>query len=122
LGLLSTPFAWIGVMKTAEDTTLQMVRGTGGRRGGFGGAPTTPTPIIPPVVGLTNPPAHVWLRVHCNFDTDEAIFSYSTDGKQFMPLGSPFTPTFQLTTFQGVRPALFHFNTSGQPHPRQPKL
>ena len=23
--------------------------------------------------------------------------------------------TFQLTTFQGVRPALFNFNTSGQP-------
>ncbi len=23
--------------------------------------------------------------------------------------------TFQLTTFQGVRPALFHYNTSGQP-------
>src|SRR5437868_8043176 len=23
--------------------------------------------------------------------------------------------TFQLTTFQGVRPALFHYNTSGEP-------
>jgi hypothetical protein len=30
-------------------------------------------------------------------------------------LGKPFTTTFQLTTFQGVRPALFNFNTSGQP-------
>lgn len=116
LGLLSAPFAWIGVVKTTEDITLQMVRGTSGsRRGGIGGGPATPPPIIPPVVGLTNPPAHLWLRVHCNFDTDEAIFSYSTDGKQFTPLGSPFTPTFQLTTFQGVRPALFNFNTTGQP-------
>ena len=60
-------------------------------------------------------PAHLWLRVHCNFDTDEAIFSWSADGKQFTPLGDPFTMTFQLTTFQGVRPALFNFNTSGQP-------
>ena len=55
------------------------------------------------------------MRVHCNFDTDQAIFSWSADGKEFTPLGNPFTTTFQLTTFQGVRPALFNFNTSGQP-------
>jgi hypothetical protein len=55
------------------------------------------------------------LRVHCNFDTDEAIFSWSADGRQFTPLGNPFTTIFQLTTFQGIRPALFNFNTSGQP-------
>ena len=60
-------------------------------------------------------PTHLWLRVHCNFDTDEAIFSWSADGKEFTPLGKPFTMTFQLTTFQGVRPALFNYNTSGQP-------
>jgi hypothetical protein len=56
----------------------------------------------------------LWLRVHCNFDTDEAIFSLSADGKQFTPLGKTFTMTFQLATFQGVRPALFNFNTAGQ--------
>jgi DNA-binding transcriptional MocR family regulator len=38
-------------------------------------------------------PSHLWLRVHCNFDTDEAIFSWSADGKQFTPLGNPFTMT-----------------------------
>jgi hypothetical protein len=53
--------------------------------------------------------------VACNFDTDEAIFSWSADGRQFTPLGNPFTMTFQLQTFQGVRPSLFNFNTSGQP-------
>ena len=53
--------------------------------------------------------------MHCNFDTDQAVFSWSADGKQFTPLGNPFTMTFQLTTFQGVRPALFNYNTSGQP-------
>ena len=113
LALLSTPYAWIGVVKAAEGTTLQMVQGTGGRRRGPGGgaAPTNNAPVI----GTTNPPSHLWLRVHCNFDRDEAIFSWSADGKQFTPLGKPFTMTFQLTTFQGVRPALFNFNTSGQP-------
>jgi hypothetical protein len=55
------------------------------------------------------------LRVACNFDTDEAIFNWSADSREFTPLGKPFTMRFQLTTFQGVRPALFNYNTSGQP-------
>ncbi|HXR08662.1 MAG TPA: glycoside hydrolase 43 family protein, partial [Candidatus Acidoferrum sp.] len=111
LALLSTPYAWIGVVKTAEDTTLQMFQGSGGggRRGGAAASSSTPA------LGPTNPPSHLWLRVACDFDTDVAIFSWSADGKQFTPLGKPFTTTFQLTTFQGVRPALFNYNTSGQP-------
>ncbi|MHB1034334.1 MAG: beta-xylosidase family glycoside hydrolase [Pirellulales bacterium] len=112
LALLSSPYAWIGVVKTAEGTTLAMLDNTtsgGGRRG----APTAPPK--PPTMGPANPSSHLWLRVACNFDTDEAVFSWSVDGKQFTPLGKPFTMTFQLRTFQGVRPALFNFNTSGQP-------
>ncbi len=129
LGLLSTPYAWIGVAKTADGTSLQMFQGAngGGRgaggRGGRGGAGAPPAsapataasaPAIP-AGSVMNPPVHLWLRVHCNFDTDQAIFSYSSDGKQFTDLGTPFTTTFQLTTFQGVRPGLFNYNTSGQP-------
>jgi xylan 1,4-beta-xylosidase len=110
LALLSTPYAGISVVKNAENTTLQMFQGRGGGR--RGGAPVDPPA---PALGLTNPPSHLWLRVHCNFDNDQAIFSWSADGKAFTPLGDPFTMTFQLTTFQGVRPALFNFNTSGQP-------
>ena len=113
LALLSSPYAGIQVVKTAEGTTLQMFQGTGGgRRGGSGGAAAQ---ARAPIIGSTNPPSHLWLRVHCNFDADEAIFSWSADGKEFTPLGDPFKTTFQLTTFQGVRPALFNFNTSGQP-------
>lgn len=112
LGLLSSPYAWIGVARTAEGTALQMLTGGGGRRRGPGSAASSPTnaPTISPV----SPPQHLWLRVHCNFDSDEAVFSWSADGRQFTPLGKPFTMTFQLTTFQGVRPALFHFNAAGQ--------
>ena len=110
LGLLSTPYAWIGVVKTADGTMLQKFVGIGaGRRGG------PPAAATPPVVGATNPPAHLWLRVACNFDTDEARFSWSADGREFSVLGTPFRTTFQLTTFQGVRAALFHYNTSGEP-------
>lgn len=112
LGLLSTPYAWIGVVKSINGTTLQMVQGTtgGGRRGG----PPAP-PTVTATDGPSNPPKHLWLRAECNFDTDQTVFSWSADGREFAKLGAPFTTTFQLTTFQGVRPALFHFNTTGQP-------
>jgi len=65
---------------------------------------------------MTNPPSHLWLQVHCNFDTDRAVFNWSADGKQFTQLGNTWSiPGFQLQTFQGVRPSLFNFNTTGQP-------
>jgi hypothetical protein len=113
LGLLSSPYAWIGVVKSAEGTQLQMFTGTGGGRGRQGGAASSQTNS--PTISPTTPPQRLWLRVHCNFDTDDAMFSWSADGKWFTPLGDPFRMSFQLTTFQGVRPALFNYNTSDQP-------
>jgi beta-xylosidase len=112
LALLSAPYAWIGVAKTVEGTTLQMVQGiSGGRRHGETIAPTNTF-----VISMTNPPSRLWLRVHCNFDNDQAIFTWSADGNQFAALGNPWPiPGFQLQTFQGVRPALFNYNISGQP-------
>ena len=109
LALLTTPYAGLSVVKTAEGTVLQYFRGSGGGR--RGGAP----PPSEPTIGSTNPPSHLWLRVHCNFDTDQCVFSWSADGKNFTTLGEPLKTAFQLTTFQGVRPALFNFNTAGQP-------
>ena len=111
LALLSNPSAWIGLVKSTNGTALQMVQGAsgGGRRG------SAAAPVSTPAIGSTNPPNHLWLRIHCNFDTDQAIFSWSADGKEFTPLGNPYTMRFQLQTFQGVRPSLFNFNMSGQP-------
>ncbi len=57
--------------------------------------------------------ARIWLRVHCDFDAEIARFSYSVDGKIFVPLGEQFIMAFQLKTFQGVRFALFHYNAKG---------
>jgi hypothetical protein len=57
--------------------------------------------------------AHLWLRAHCDFDTEKATFSFSTNGTGFQPLGAEFTMVFQLKTFQGVRYSLFHYNTDG---------
>jgi xylan 1,4-beta-xylosidase len=98
LALLNAPYAWIGVAKSAEGVTVQMFDQTNGK--------------------LTNGPsgaARVWLRVACNFDTEEAVFSWSADGKRYSPLGEAFIMAFQLITFQGVRPALFNYNVSGNP-------
>ena len=110
LALLNTPYVGLEVVKTAEGTTLQYFRGAagGGRRNAAAPANNEP------VVASKNPPAHLWLRVHCNFDLDQSVFSWSADGKQFTEVGEPFSSTFQLTTFQGVRPSLFNFNTSGE--------
>ncbi|MHB8861153.1 MAG: family 43 glycosylhydrolase [Pirellulaceae bacterium] len=114
LAILSSPYAWIGVVKSAEGGKLQMYSSP--RRGRRferqdPDAALSNQPVVDPIA----PPDHLWLRVHCNFDNDQAIFSWSADGKEFTPLGSPFRMTFQLTTFQGVRPSLFHYNTSGHP-------
>ncbi len=46
LALLSSPYAWIGVAKTADGTTLQMLDATGtggGRRGAPAAPPNPPT-------------------------------------------------------------------------------
>lgn len=116
LALLSSPYAWIGVVKSADEMTMQRYNSPN-RGGGFGfrRPDTAPAPENPPIISPTSPPMRIWLRAACNFDNDEAIFSWSADGEKFTPLGDPFTMTFQLRTFQGVRPSLFHYNTSGQP-------
>jgi beta-xylosidase len=114
LALLSSPCAWIGVVKSAEGVTLQQYSSPRRARR-FDRRAASPTPTAEPVISPTTPPEHLWLRVHCNFDNDQAIFSWSSDGEQFTSLGELFRMEFQLTTFQGVRPSLFHYNTSDQP-------
>ena len=101
------PFAFpIGFVKTAEGAIAAMSGsvpvGGGGRRGGAGGGGPTV------VKGPDNPPNHLWLRLHCNFDTNQCQYSYSIDGKQFINLGAVFAPSFSTnTTFQGCRPGLY---------------
>ncbi|MBN1818875.1 MAG: endo-1,4-beta-xylanase, partial [Sedimentisphaerales bacterium] len=116
LALLSSPYAWIGVVKSADGMTVQRYSSPN-RGGGFGNRrrEAAAAQENPPVISPTRPPHHIWLRVACNFDTDEAVFSWSADGKEFTTLGDAFTMIFQLRTFQGVRPSLFHYNASGQP-------
>lgn len=98
LALLNRPFAWIGVRRTAAGLALRQYDQTDDSASAASLHTT-----------------RVWLRVDCDFLTEQARFHYSTDGARWSPLGRPFTMAFQLRTFQGVRFALFHHNTAGAP-------
>ncbi len=96
LALLNLPYAWIGVNKIGNSTEVRQFDQQTGK--------------VNSKQLNTN---RIWLRVHCNFDTEKALFSYSTDGTTFQPMGDTTIMVFQLRTFQGVRFSLFNFNTSG---------
>ncbi|MGH7615594.1 MAG: family 43 glycosylhydrolase [Gemmatimonadaceae bacterium] len=102
LALLDRPYAWIGVRRTANGLLLEQDDQTDDS--------TSAAPLAAPLAAT-----RVWLRADCDFLTEQARFSYSTDGATWIPFGPPFTMVFQLKTFQGVRFALFHYNTGGAP-------
>jgi xylan 1,4-beta-xylosidase len=115
LALFNRPYAWIGVEKRAAKLSIVQFDEQIGQQ------------VRKPLNAT-----RVWLRADCDFLTELATFSYSTDGQKFEPIGAPFRMVFQLTTFQGVRYALFSYNQAGtkggtasfdsfdvlQPHPR----
>ncbi|HEX5154177.1 MAG TPA: glycoside hydrolase 43 family protein [Parafilimonas sp.] len=96
LALLNLPYAWISVSKKANAVELKQF-----------------DQQVNNIMTALLATAHVWLRVHCNFDVNKALFSYSTDGVNFNTIGDSVIIPFQLRTFQGVRFTLFNFNTSG---------
>ncbi|WP_129648099.1 family 43 glycosylhydrolase [Peristeroidobacter agariperforans] len=97
LALFNRPYAWLGVQRTGEKRQLIQFDEQTGRK-----------------AILDLPSQRVWLRAECDFLTEQARFSYSLDGERFVTFGEPFTMVFQLTTFQGVRYALFNYNTRGE--------
>jgi Beta-xylosidase len=99
LALLNHPYAWIGVMRTDTGTVLAQFDERSGETA------TAPLPADA---------TRVWLRAACDFLSEEATFSFSTDGETFSPFGRPFTMVFQLKTFQGVRYSLFAYNREGR--------
>lgn len=99
LALLNQPHAWVGVRR-GPDGAMAVEQFD---------QKTAATARVP----LAN--GRVWLRAECDFRTEKAHFSYSTDGKSFAPLGVEFPMVYQLKTFQGVRFALFHYSTGDAP-------
>lgn len=98
LALLNLPYAWLGVRREVGDLVLEQFDQFSGK-----------SERVP----LTGP--RIWLRADCDFLTELATFSYSTDGATYRPIGGIFTMVFQLKTFQGVRYSLFAFNAAGTP-------
>ena len=98
LALLNRPYAWVGVRRSASGLSLEQYDQTDDS-----------------TVAIPLRTSRVWLRVGADFLTENARFSYSTDGTKWTPFGRPFTMAFQLKTFQGVRFSLFHYNTGGMP-------
>jgi xylan 1,4-beta-xylosidase len=97
LGLLSRPFATIGVERTQSGLELvQFDEQTGASRR---------------AAASSN---QLWLQADADFLAETARLSYSFDGREFVPLGEPFTMVFQLKTFQGVRYALYAYNREGR--------
>jgi hypothetical protein len=97
LGLLNLPYAWIGVARKNEGFELRQFDQQSGK---------TATALLNGT--------HIWLRAACNFETEKAVFSYSTDGTNYTRFGDEYTMVFQLRTFQGIRYSLFNYNTLGK--------
>ncbi|MBP5628997.1 MAG: glycoside hydrolase 43 family protein [Bacteroidaceae bacterium] len=56
----------------------------------------------------------VYLRATIDYRTSKTQFYYSTDGKQYKPLGGQTTLGFNLTMFSGARFGLFCYSSSQQ--------
>lgn len=98
--LLTRPYGWIGVAHHPEGLFVSRFDEQRGKQ-------------LNVSLGIPVNASRVWLRADCDFLTEQHRFAYSTDGRTFHPLGDDFITAFQLKTFQGVRYALFAFNTAG---------
>lgn len=92
LAVFLRPYAWLGVQK--DDTGSFIVQRDD----------QTGTSAQIPLSTRT-----VWLRAECDFMSEIATFSYSTDGKNFEQIGGSFTMVYSGLTFQGVRYSLFNY-------------
>ena len=96
LALLNIPFATLGVVRGESSLVLRWYN------------QFTDETIERPLAGQ-----RVHLRASGDFDADVASLSFSVDGRTFEPVGGEVRLPYQLKTFQGVRYALFSYNTSG---------
>lgn len=115
LALLGMPWRWVGLARTASGYEIRAFDYQTGR-----------------TVAVPTNSSSVSLRAECDFLTEVARLSFSTDGESFTPIGEPVIMVFQLKTFQGIRYALFAYNEAGregghadfdrvtidEPHPR----
>lgn len=99
LGNITIPCSWIGVVKDNRQLTLRCFEQL-----------NNDTVDVP----VTLPKQKIWLRSYGDYDHDRAQYAYSLDGQNFQTLGRMMPLSYQLTTFQGCRHALFAFNKNGR--------
>lgn len=104
LCLMEQYFGYIAVYKDASSESIVRVIN---RNGNLKLPSEDITDTIPGVDSKD-----LWFRVHCDFMTSKAQFSYSTDGIDFRQLGSDFPMHFTLATFQGERFGIFSYSPS----------
>lgn len=97
LAILNVPYYWIGVMRTDKGLVLRCYDFVKNQS-----------------IDESLSAEKVYLRADGNFEEDLAKLSYSIDGVQFKELGVNLRLGYQMKTFQGVRFALFAYNTEGK--------
>jgi hypothetical protein len=97
LALLNVPYEWIGISNTNDTIEVKHLDQQTNK-------------LSSNIVNSSR----VWLRVNCDFFTEKAWFSYSTDGSAFHSIGDTSIMPYSLRTFQGVRYCLFNFNTEAR--------
>ena len=99
LGNINIPCSWVGIVKAGNGLSLRCFE-------------QLTNDTIALSVGLSD--GKIWLRSIGDYDDNQAQYAYSTDGKVFHTIGRMMPLSYQLTTFQGSRHALFAFNVKGK--------
>ena len=99
LGNINIPCSWVGIVKAGSGLSLRCFE-------------QLTNDTIALSVGLSD--GKIWLRSIGDYDNNQAQYAYSTDGKVFHTIGRMMPLSYQLTTFQGSRHALFAFNVKGK--------
>ena len=99
LGNINIPCSWVGIVKAGNGLSLRCFE-------------QLTNDTIALSVGLSD--GIIWLRSIGDYDNNQAQYAYSTDGKVFHTIGRMMPLSYQLTTFQGSRHALFAFNVKGK--------
>ena len=92
-GIFQSPYAFIGVKKDGPDQSLVMVNN--GK-------------VIDSIAGFA--PKKLWIRAEATHEKFIAKFSYSMDGKNFIPFGNELNMGLGYT-WTANRFALFHYST-----------
>jgi xylan 1,4-beta-xylosidase len=97
LGVINIPSALLGVVKTKGQLLLRWYD------------QNTNKEIKQPLNTKT-----IWLRLWGNYDESKLKYSYSLDNQNWTDIGDTIISSYQLYTFQGVRTALYAYNTEGK--------